>query len=257
MITKVEPNEQYHSSPTISASGLKYIWKKSVWHYLNQQPYESDSLSLGTAVHTALLEPENFYEDYIVTPKFDGRTKEGKAQKAAFMERAEKEKKQLLDADSYNKITAILDNFRKNEAAQKYTKGDIEVSHYTGFNGIEVRVRPDCINRIENFISDPKTCQDNSPKAFIRDVYKWGYHLQAAFYCDALGIEKPEENFIFIACETNHPYSVQCYTLGKEHIEKGRAAYQQAMADWQFYLDTGIALGYNGYETTDDGVIIL
>lgn len=81
--------------------------------------------------------------------------------------------------------------------------------------------------------------------------------MQAAFYCDALGIEKPEENFIFIACETNHPYSVQCYTLGEEHIEKGRAAYKQALADWQFYLDTGIALGYNGYETTDDGVIIL
>lgn len=255
MITKVEPNKQYHSSEAISASGLKYIWKKSVWHFLNKRPYESDSLSLGTAVHTALLEPKQFYKDYIVMPKFDGRTKEGKAQKAEFLEQAEAENKELLDADSYNVVTGILENFNRNEQAKEYTQGQIELSHYLTFQGVDVRVRPDCINRVQNFISDPKTCQDNSPKAFIRDVYKWGYHLQAAFYCDALGL--PVENFIFIACETNYPYSVQCYTLGEEHIENGRKAYRAALADWKFYLETGIALGYNGYETTEQGVIVL
>ena len=255
MITKVESNKQYHSSQAISASGLKYIWKKSVWHFLNQKPYESDSLSLGTAVHTALLEPKELYKDYIVMPKFDGRTKEGKEQKAKFLAQAEEENKQLLDAGDYNTITGILENFNRNEQAKEYTQGEIELSHYLTFKGMDVRVRPDCINRVQNFISDPKTCQDNSPKAFIRDVYKWGYHLQAAFYSDALGI--PPENFIFIACETNYPYSVQCYTLSEEHIENGRKAYESAMSDWKFYLETGIPLGYNGYETNDNGVIVL
>lgn len=255
MKTVIETNEQYHSSKAISASGLKYIWKKSVWHYLNQKPYTSDSLSLGTAVHTALLEPKNFYKDYIVMPKFDGRTNAGKAQKAEFLQQAEAENKQLLDADSYNTVIGILENFKKNELAQHYTKGEIELSHYLTFEDVDVRVRPDCINRIENFISDPKTCQDNSPKAFIRDVYKWGYHLQAAFYSDALGI--PAENFIFVACETNYPYSVQCYSLAEEHIENGRAAYRRALADWKFYLDTEIPLGYNGFNTSEEGVIIL
>jgi exodeoxyribonuclease VIII len=255
MITKIEPNKQYHSSDAISASGLKYIWKKSVWHFLNKKPYESDSLSLGTAVHTALLEPKQFYKDYIVMPKFDGRTKEGKEQKAKFLEQAAEENKQLLDADDYKTITGILENFNKNEQALEYTKGEIELSHYLEFEGVEVRVRPDCINRVQNFISDPKTCQDNSPKAFIRDVYKWGYHLQAAFYSDALGF--PAENFVFITCETVYPYSVMCYVLGEEHIENGRKAYRQALADWKFYLETGIALGYNGYETNENGLIVL
>jgi len=45
--------------------------------------------------------------------------------------------------------------------------------------------------------------------------------------------------------------------LGEEHIENGRKAYRAALADWKFYLETGIALGYNGYETTEQGVIVL
>jgi exodeoxyribonuclease VIII len=255
MITKIEPNKQYHSSDAISASGLKYIWKKSVWHFLNKKPYESDSLSLGTAVHTALLEPKQFYKDYIVMPKFDGRTKEGKEQKAKFLEQAAEENKQLLDAESYEKVMGILENFNKNETAQEYTKGEIELSHYLTFEGVEVRVRPDCINRVQNFISDPKTCQENTKEAFKRDIYKWGYHLQAAFYSDALGL--PAENFIFIACETNYPYNVTCYDLSEEHIERGREAYKQALAEWKFYLETGIALGYRGEETKRKGVITL
>jgi len=255
MITKVETNEQYHSSKAISASGLKYIWKKSVWHYLNQKLYESDSLSLGTAVHTALLEPNNFYKDYIVMPKFDGRTKAGKEQKAEFLAKAEAENKQLLDADSYDKVMGILENFKKNQEAKNYTEGEIELSHYLTFEGVEVRVRPDCINRVAGFISDPKTCQENTKEAFRRDIYKWGYHLQAAFYSDALGL--PAENFIFIACETNYPYSVICYDLSEEHIERGRAAYKQALAEWKFYLETGIALGYRGEETRRKGVITI
>lgn len=188
-------------------------------------------------------------------PKFDGRTKAGKEQKAEFLAKAEAENKQLLDADSYEKVVGILENFKKNETAQNYTKGEIELSHYLTFEGVEVRVRPDCINRVASFISDPKTCQENTKEAFRRDIYKWGYHLQAAFYSDALGI--PVENFIFIACETNYPYSVQCYDLSDELIEKGRVAYKTALAEWKFYLETGIALGYRGEETNEKGVITL
>ena len=42
-------------------------------------------------------------------------------------------------------IKNILGAFRQNELAQKYCKGEIELSHYTQYEGIDVRVRPDCI----------------------------------------------------------------------------------------------------------------
>lgn len=251
IITRKDSNAEYHSKDSMSSSGLKYIWKKSVYHYNRRLPFSNSSLTLGSAVHTALLEPHLFYDEYMIMKPFDGRTKDGKELKKKYEDLAGK--MNLLTHQEGEVISGIIENFQNDKLAQYYTKGDIELSHYLEFEGVDVRVRPDCINRLEGFISDVKTCQDNSPKAFIKDVYKWGYHLQDAFYMDTLGVNK----FIFIACETNYPYSVQCYELGEEHIERGRNAYKQALGDWKFYLETGVELGYNGFETTDEGIIVL
>ena len=75
MKAQFDSNEKYHSSPGISASGLKAIYKKSVYHFLNQKPFESSAMALGTAVHCAMLEPEMYYKDFHVMPKIDRRTK--------------------------------------------------------------------------------------------------------------------------------------------------------------------------------------
>ena len=248
-----DSNEKYHSSQGISASGLKAIFKKSVYHFLNQKPFESSAMALGTAVHCAMLEPELYYKDFHVMPKIDRRTKAGKEQFA--MEQEKAENKQLVAFEDHNKITAILNNFRNHDLAQKYCKGEIELSHYLEQDDLKVRVRPDCLNRVENFISDVKTCQDNSPMAFKRDVYKYAYHLQAAFYSDMLGV--PTENFRFIAVETNHPFSVEVYGLSDTMIEQGRNAWKRALNDWKIYKDTGIVSGFIWNDFSDDGSLIL
>jgi exodeoxyribonuclease VIII len=251
MKAQFDTNEQYHSAPGISASGLKSIHKKSVYHFINQKPFESSAMALGTAVHCAMLEPEMYYKEFHVMPKIDRRTKAGKEQFA--IEQKKAEGKKLVAFDDHEKITKILDNFRNHDLAQQYCKGEIELSHYTQHEGLDVRVRPDCLNRVENFISDVKTCQDNAPMAFRRDVYKYGYHLQAAFYCDMLGID----NFKFIAVETNYPFSVEVYTLSDEMIEQGRKAWKLAFADWKIYCETGIVSGYIWNDFHDDGSLIL
>jgi len=118
-----------------------------------------------------------------------------------------------------------------------------------------LKARPDCFNIENNFISDIKTCQDNSPKSFRYDVYKWGYHLQAVVYSEVMGI--PVENFRFIAIETKYPYSVQLYSLNEKMIEEGRFGFQKALSDWRLYLETGIVMGYNTDNLNNDGSIIL
>jgi hypothetical protein len=253
MITKFDSNEIYHASPGISASGLKTIHKKSVYHFLNQKRFESSAMALGSAVHCAMLEPELYYKDYHVMPKIDRRTKAGK--EAFEIETKKAEGKLLLAADEHEKITKILNNFRNHELAQKFCKGEIELSHYRQHEGIDVRIRPDALNRIENFISDVKTCQDNAPMAFKRDVYKYGYHLQASFYSDMLGV--PAENFRFIAVETNYPFSVEVYGLSDEMIEQGRKVWKRSFSDWKIYVETGIVSGYHWNEFNNDGSLIL
>ena len=245
-----DTNEEYHSQKDyISASGLKMIAKKSVHHYLNAEFKSTPSMAFGTAVHTAIYEPNDFHKEYHIIPKIDRRTKDGKELYAQHIEEAKE--KTILDEEDHKRILIILENLGKSEA-KEYVQGEMELSHYTEFEGIKVRVRPDCVNKVAGFISDVKTCQDNSPRAFLGDIYKFKYHVQAAFYMDMLGVNK----FIFIAIETNAPYSIETYVLSDELLEKGRQEYKKAIADWKYYLETDVALGYDGIRN-DDGIIIL
>lgn len=254
-----DTNEEYHSKDSISASGLKMIAKKSVKHFLNRKYNETDAMKFGTAVHTAMLESDKFYDDYYIMPKVDGRTKEGKALKAQHIENAKG--KIVLDETDHERIKAIMANLKNNELAQKYCKGEIEVSHYGEMDGVDIRVRPDCKNSIAGWISDVKTCQDNSPEKFRIDVLKFRYDLQATFYCDALGYDPKE--FRFIAVETNYPYSIEVYGLSDDLIELGRngnaykMGYKQALSNWKFYKETDVALGYESQNRNEDGSIII
>lgn len=255
MKIKKDSNENYHSRPEISASGLKTIHKKSVYHFLNQRPFSSDSLALGTAVHEAILEPKEFDKKYAIVdyiPRGEGYMKKRKEQQE------DHKGKELLYISNDkeqpgNIILNIKRQFMDNDLAIFYTKGDIELSHYGMHNGVPVRVRPDV--KGDGWISDIKTCQDNSPRAFLRDIYNYGYHLQAAFYSDALGFDP--KRFRFIAIETKHPFSVVVYGLSDEMIDKGRLAYQNALEEWNEYLQTGIANGYGTSEMAKDGSLIL
>jgi len=250
--TKQDTNQEYHSHDSISASGLKMIYKKSVKHYLTAKFTETPAMALGTAVHTIMLEGQKqFDQDYYLMPKYDGRTKEGKQIKAKH-EKLAGDRKHLRDSDM-DIISGIMQNLRQHDLAQKYCTGTVELSHYGKMNGIPIRVRPDVFG--DNWIADVKTCQDNSAVAFRRDLYKYAYHLQAVFYSDMLGF--PPENFRFITVETNYPYSVEVYAMDEDMIKLGRQAYNMALNDWKFYLTSGIVKGYTAAGYADDGALIL
>lgn len=250
----IQTNKEYHSDPAISASGLKTIFLKSVYHHLNRQQKKTPNMVFGSAVHSYFLEGmDAFRKEFYVYEKPDLRTKAGKELKERMM--AEAGSRDLVTAEEMQTILEIEKNYRENELALKYSKGDIEISHYGEYKGIPLKVRPDCYSIKDGWISDIKTCQDNSPKAFRRDIYKWAYHLQAVCYCTALNI--PVENFRFIAIETVYPYSVQVYSLSDELIEYGQNAFEKAITDWKFYLETGIQLGYNTNASAADGALII
>jgi exodeoxyribonuclease VIII len=254
METRIESNESYHGERKhISSSALKTISKKSVYHYIHQPTFFSKSMNLGTLIHTAILEPKNFDKDYFLIPKINKRTNAGKELYAKYMEQANG--RELIDQDTIDIKDAIIKNFNANEKAVYFNQGAKEMSYYSEINGVQVKVRPDCYNEELGFISDPKTCRDNTPKGFLNDVYKYGYHIQCAFYCDVLGVDT--NRFVFTAIETSPPYSVQTYTLRPERVDAGREAYMDALGKWKRYLETGEVLSYDGYEKNKEGVILL
>ena len=54
-------------------------------------------------------------------------------------------------------IENIYTNYRSNKLAVNYCTGEVELSHYVEHDNIIVKVRPDCKNIEQQFISDIKT----------------------------------------------------------------------------------------------------
>lgn len=253
MVTKIETNAEYHSNKRhLSSSAVKTIASRSVYHLLNSSPYkETEDMMLGTAIHAKMLEPISFDETYVVMVPFNGTTREGKAIKADYV-RNEAEGKILLKANHGDIITGLYNSTQKNELALKYLIGDIELSHYSEFMGVPVKVRPDV--KGVDFISDIKTCQDASPKAFRYDVYKYKWHIQAAFYCAVLGYTM--DQFKFIAMQKNYPYDVVVYTLSEQMQQEGYDLMVDAVGKWKRYIESG-EVGYFEWPKHSDGSFIL
>ena len=106
-----DSNEVYHSHDSISASGLKEIYKNSVYHFLKRKFKESPAMKLGTAVHQAILEPHDFWNIYHVIEKIDKRTKAGKEEYQKQIEISDG--KILLEHDVYEIIEAIKKDYKK------------------------------------------------------------------------------------------------------------------------------------------------
>lgn len=254
IITKQETNAEYHSNKSISASGLKEIYQKSIYHYLTKKWTTSEAMKLGSAVHSYILEGKDaFDKEFFVWEKPDLRIKANKEKHAAAMLKAGK--RDMISKDQFGIIAEMQAQFYDNELANHYTKGIVEQSHYAKFEGVPVKVRPDCLDPKGNWISDIKTCQNNSPRAFRSDIYKRSYHLQAYFYCTVLGV--PVENFRFLAVESNAPYTVEVYALNDQQIADGEAAFRKAFDEWKYYYETGNVLKHTTAFQAEDGALIL
>lgn len=256
MIEKVKTIQDdikdYHSKECISASGLKLIYQKSLGHYLQKEYKKTPAMELGVQVHDILqIGLEEFHKQYFVLPKLDMRLKKNKE----FVEelKAKNSTKTEISNDNYKICLAIYTNAKNNEYVFPYLQGIHEMSHYGEYKGVPIRVRPDTIGK--GWISDIKTCQDNSPYAFKSTINKYAYNVQAVFYCDMLAFDP--KNFRFISAETNPPYHVDLHGLTDEQINKGRDGWKKAFYYWQKYLEDGKITWYEGYERTEDGALVI
>ena len=187
-----DTNDEYHSHKSISASGLKIIYKKSVYHYLNSIFKMTDAMNFGSAVHSALLEDSN---DIAVLPEFNARTKEGKKIKQDFFDN--NKGKIIIKQEEQEAIEKIKKNFNGHSLAKNLVQRltEKEVSYYGTIDKVPVRVRPDGI-KDNDYIIDIKTTMDASPRFFKSQIYNFAYHLQACFYSEALGYDPAKFRFI-------------------------------------------------------------
>ena len=179
---------EYHSKPGMSKTKLwRIIEKNPQWFkYCEDNPPDSNSPALlfGGALHKAVLEPEGFDDEYIISPKFDRRTKDGKEGYAEFeMSRGGRD---IISLDDKTVIDEMVTAIRSHKYADFLTRGQVEQSIYwvDDLTGIDCQARPDCFKVIDGrgIIVDLKSCASADTETFRREAIKYGYDMQAAMF---------------------------------------------------------------------------
>jgi exodeoxyribonuclease VIII len=245
--------EEYLGKDDIAASDIKNFLKSPAKYYYDKHNKVKDEtkrhFAIGSAIHEIILEPHLFKTNYIVFPKVDGRTTEGKQQLAFFKEASEG--KTILFEDEMEMIKKIGENAAKNHTFVELMQNSYrEVSCYTidKVTGLKVRMRPDIMCQNKSIIVDIKSCLDSSPKKFKSDVYSYGYSISAAYYCDFIG----REDYVFAACEKTQPYQFGMYVLNDEMIQFGREQYRMGLDLIKFCQDNNYYPSYNEFEVLKD-----
>jgi exodeoxyribonuclease VIII len=266
--------EQYHNGPGISRSGIEAFKKSPLhyWHeYLNPDKEPEDkpeiitkqnALEFGNALHSYILEPQEFDKRYMVFEKGDGRTKEGKA--ANELAKSLQNGRQLLCTKAFKQILDMERSLNNHPTAKNLISGGVyEKSLFwiDSDTGILCKARPDIW--LSNMIGDLKTTRSAAYKDFQRDIYGYGYHIQAGMISEALwalqGVNMM--NFIYVPLEKEAPYASAVYKLDENAVNKGREEFKKILFEikecmlsdtWPSYSDATIDLPAYAYNNKEE-----
>ena len=247
---------EYRTYPALSRSELWRINdspEKFKW-YKQHPPEQTDALLFGSLVHKLVLEGESFFDDYAVVPDgADRRTKEGKATYEQFV--ADSQGKiivfhRMLDpaldmsgAALRNRLVLDLIENSQHEIPFFWTDED---------TGVPCKCRVDAITEIDGkyTIIDYKSTTNAKTEVFNQEIWKYGYHFQAAFYSEGvmnhMGLTyRPD--FIIIAQEKKPPYSVNVIKVTDDVMLAGIDKMRELLGIYKECCDTGVWWGYNGF----------
>ena len=242
------PNDAYHAYEGISKSGLDLI-NKSPLHYLaGVKPKSKRHLELGTALHTAVLEPVRFKSEYMILAGVKVRTASEykSAVKANGSERVltETEGANLVSTQEAIQSDPVL-------AAELAACDLFELSAFIEIDGVLCRCRYDALKSKDLISIDLKTTQCSDREDFAKSVYNYRYHVQAAFYSDIFCriTGAPLKAFKFLAVENEPPHCPMLYTLDDEALIIGAAVMAENM---EAYAHADKYSNWFGYEQTNE-----
>jgi exodeoxyribonuclease VIII len=225
-------NESYHRHPAVSKSRLDSI-ARSPLHYWakhldpNRWPAEATpAMVIGSAVHTSVLEPDQWDANYAVTPAgINRRTNAGKAEWDVFTTAAGS--RTVISREDADLVSKISEGVFAHPAAGGLLglPGKAETSLFwkDAETGLECKCRPDFLLDDGSTIVDLKTTESASPADFMQSIVKFRYHVQAAWYLH--GVEqatgKRPEQFVFVCIEKRPPFACAVYVAAPEMVQIG------------------------------------
>lgn len=242
------PVEEYRALPGVSITRLKEL-KRSALHYRYrlEHPAESAPLTLGTAAHCAVLEPERFERQFAVWNRRSEKTgnlcpRNGQFWEAFLLEHAGRT---IITEDECALAQAIAHAVRSDPLAGKYFEaGEPEVSMQWSLTSesmtrtpvtIDCHGRADWLTTLDNdepYLIGLKTARDCRPFIFGSAAARLGYHLQWAFYLDGYrAIRGVTPHLREIVVESAPPHDVVVYQVPEDIILQGRQEYETLLRD--------------------------
>ncbi len=210
-------NKEYHAHPAISSSDVKAVHTKSLAHWKGKVRKETSAFALGSAVHALVLEPE---KNLVVRGPEDRRGNKWK--EASFA--ADIEGQILLPEGEFDLAARIADAAKAHPVVEQYLGDPTFVAEASFFGidpetGVEIKCRPDGYLPDYGIVFDLKTTTDASPDGFPRELRKFAYDVQGAFYLRALrSAGFKADTFIFIAVEKEPPHAVCLHALTDDYM---------------------------------------
>ncbi len=211
-------NLEYHAHPAISSSDVKAVYKTSLAHWRGKARKPSSAFAMGSAVHALVLEPE---KKLVRRGPEDRR---GDKWKNAQL-KADLDNVILLTEGDFDLAARIADAVKAHPVAAMYLADPTFVAEASFFGidpvtGIEIKCRPDGYLPEAGLVFDVKTTTDASPDGFPRELRKYAYDVQAAFYLRALrSAGYKADTFMFIAVEKEAPFAVGVHALTDRYLD--------------------------------------
>jgi len=248
-------NAEYHRHSAVSKSHLDLV-ARSPLHYWARyldpnrvEPEPTPAMLIGTALHTHVLELDQWDQRYVMAPEgIDRRTKQGKAEWEAFSVAATG-RTVISKADADQVMAMAHSVFRHPAAAMLLAlPGKAETTHMwtDEATGLQCKCRPDWLTDDGSLIVDLKTTEDASPAGFRKSIANWRYHVQASWYLGGLtqATGQCPDQFIFIVVEKKPPHAVAVYAADVEMVVAGT---KQARLDLETLAACKAANSWPGY----------
>ncbi len=219
----------------------------------------TEAKEFGSAYHVLLMEPDRFAREFVtLSEKLDRRRKDDKAFYDAAIEKYGEDR--VLPADRWK----VLQEMALAAAAHPLAKSILRSpgrSEVTGVfkhplaKSLPCKMRIDRVTTNTNkrpVLIDLKTTRCAHPRMFERDAARYGYHVQAAFYCDGwTSLTGDVPDYVIVAQEKEPPHPVCVYRFSGDAIDAGRLVYQAALRElercvaadqWPAYADAIVPL---------------
>ncbi len=227
----------YRAHPGLNQSALKplKLSPQHAKHAAEAPRKQSAAMALGVLTERLIACPD----DLRMAVKADGRTTAGKYENAANQSAGNT----LIGEDEWDKAFAMSDALRQNPQAASLLAGcEFGQPCYWSQDGQARKALFDAVDVSRHLVVDIKTTSaDLTADSITKEVIKYGYHLQAAWYRQGYRAAHGHDcAFWFVFVESTAPHAVVCFRLADDDLDGAELELERMAAVWQRCTDSGV-----------------